>query len=248
MSIKASLRFARRFVRSLFGRDVAHRAEIRLSTSEYGSGHGGWILHPKVLSPTSIIYSFGVGRDVSFDLALIEKHGVCVHAFDPTPKAAAWVAEQDLSSCFRFHPIGIAEFSGMATFNAPRNPEFVSYTTTNEGDAGQAVEARVCRLAQIMHQLGHAHVDVLKLDVEGSEYTVIPDILASGLDVRQILVEFHHRFDDIEPAQTNEIVELLRHHDYRLFHVSPRGEEYCFIRSDQIPAAGDTSTRDAAQR
>ncbi|MEX0821211.1 MAG: FkbM family methyltransferase [Rhodothermales bacterium] len=234
MTYKALLRRARRWVRSLFGRDVSHRPELRLATHEYGSDYGKWVLYTDRISRESIIYSFGVGRDVSFDTALIAAHGVTIHAFDPTPRSARWVADQNLPASFHFHQIGIADYNGTAKFNAPLNPDFVSYTTTEEGDAARAIEARVRHLARIMQELGHEHVDVLKLDVEGSEFEVIPDILSSELDVRQILVEFHHRFASIEISRTNEIVDLLRSRDYRLYYVSPRGEEYSFIRADQI--------------
>ena len=30
-----------------------------------------------------MVYSFGVGQDISWDLAMIERFGVTVHAFDP---------------------------------------------------------------------------------------------------------------------------------------------------------------------
>jgi len=38
---------------------------------------------------TAVVYSLGIGEDISFDLALIEKYGARVHAFDPTPKVNA---------------------------------------------------------------------------------------------------------------------------------------------------------------
>ena len=34
-------------------------------------------------------------------------------------------------------------------------------------------------LADIANELGHSHIDVLKMDIEGSEYEVIENILES---------------------------------------------------------------------
>jgi len=40
----------------------------------------------------------------------------------------------------------------------------------------------------ITRELGHNHIDVLKMDIEGSEYDVIGTILASPVTIDQILV------------------------------------------------------------
>jgi len=35
------------------------------------------------------------------------------------------------------------------------------------------------------------------MDIEGAEYEVIDDLIASGIRPKQILVEFHHRFKNV---------------------------------------------------
>jgi hypothetical protein len=52
----------------------------------FGTKYGGFYVYPDRLCQESIIYSFGVGEDVSFDLELIEKYNCHVFAFDPTQK------------------------------------------------------------------------------------------------------------------------------------------------------------------
>jgi hypothetical protein len=46
------------------------------------------------------------------------------------------------------------------------------------------------RMADLMVELGHDHIDILKLDIEGSWYEVLQDILASKLSISVICVEF----------------------------------------------------------
>ncbi|GIS18490.1 MAG: hypothetical protein CM15mP120_04060 [Pseudomonadota bacterium] len=43
-----------------------------------------------------------------------------------------------------------------------------------------------------MRDLGHDHLDVLKMDIEGAEYAVLDDMLQSNILPDQLLVEFHH--------------------------------------------------------
>ena len=48
-----------------------------------GSGDGEWCLCADDLDSESVIYSFGVGYDIGFELGLIRRLGCEVHAFDP---------------------------------------------------------------------------------------------------------------------------------------------------------------------
>ena len=235
MGLKGRLRYLRRLARAGLGRDVGYRAEILRPAEWFGSTYGGWMVSPERLASDSVIYSFGVGTDASFGLALIRRFGLTVHAFDPTPKAIEFVKSRDMPAGYVFHDIGIADYDGTATFEAPRIPDWDSYTLMKgEGDRDHVVTATVRRLSSIMQDLGHARIDVLKLDVEGAEYGALADLITSGVDVRQILVEFHHRFKSIGVRQTTDAVELLRRNGFKIFYVSPNGEEYSFIRNDQL--------------
>ena len=235
MELKSSLRYLRRLAQAGLGRDVAYRAEVRLPAEWFGSTYGGWMVCPKRLTADSIVYSFGIGRDASFGLELIRRLGLTVHGFDPTPKAIEFVRSSDMPPSYIFHDIGIADYDGTATFEAPRNPTWDSYTLLEgEGDRDHVVTATVRRLSSIMQDLGHSQIDILKLDVEGAEYGALADLIASEIDVRQILVEFHHRFKSVGLQQTADAVELLRRSGFKTFYVSPNGEEYSFIRNDQI--------------
>jgi len=224
------LRLLRRAPRILLGQDFLQRRQVAVPTEDYGSDYGGWTLCPDGLTSDSVVYSFGVGEDISFDLGLIDRFGVRVHAFDPTPRSRAWIERQVLPERFTFHDIGVAAFEGTATFHAPADPAHVSFSMVSLPGTGSVVEAPVYRLATLLDRLRHDHVDLLKMDIEGAEYEVLDDLVASGLDVRQILVEFHHRFERSGVRRTKAAIQRLNEHGYRIFHVSPRGEEFSFIR------------------
>jgi FkbM family methyltransferase len=216
----------KRLVRQALGTELRYFPQLRIPKRRYG----GWWFAPEGLSRGSIVYSLGVGEDIGFDLALIERFGASVHAFDPTPGAVEWVRSRQLPAGFHFHPVGIADFDGVAEFSAPVAEGNVCFTLLErEGGRGPAIEAEVRRLPTVLAELGHDHIDLLKMDIEGAEYTVLPDLIRSGIPVRQILVEFHHRFRNVGNEPTRQAVELLLANGYRILHISASGREYSFV-------------------
>lgn len=212
------------------GLDPVHRVELVCPRLHLGSDYGGWTIQPDLLDSTSIVYSFGVGQDVSFDLALIERFGLTVHAFDPTPRSSAWVRAQQLPKAFVFQESGLADFDGFATFHPPQRENHVSYSTVSRVARGVLpIQREVFRLETIMRALGHERIDLLKMDIEGSEYGVIDALVESQIQVRQLLVEFHHRLPGVGATKTDDAVRQLRQRGFKLFSLSPSGEEYSFV-------------------
>jgi FkbM family methyltransferase len=179
-----------------------------------------------------LVYSFGVGEDVSFDLELIRRFDVQLHAFDPTPRSIEWLKTQELPSAFKIHEYGIADFDGTCEFFPPSDPAHISHTSLAGSRPLPPIKVPVHRLATIMQMLGHERIELLKMDIEGAEYDVIADMLSDGIEVRQLLVEFHHRWPQLGINKTRRAVQMLNKAGYRLFNISPSGEEYSFMYVD----------------
>jgi FkbM family methyltransferase len=215
---------------------VHYRRQVQCYLARVG-GHpvthyGEWALCPTGLSAESVVYSFGIGEDISFDLDLIRRYGIRVHAFDPTPASHRWLATQATPDALVVYDYGLADYDGTASFHAPANPGHISHSMLSASHTGsETIDVPVHRLGTIMATLGHERIDLLKMDIEGAEYDAITDLVESGLDVRQMLVEFHHRFDTVSPERTAEAVRQLNSAGFRIAHVSARGEEYTFVRS-----------------
>jgi predicted PolB exonuclease-like 3'-5' exonuclease len=95
--------------------------------------------------------------------------------------------------------------------------------------SGDGVKAPIKRLQTIMKELGHNHIDVLKMDIEGGEYEVIEDMLASSIKPKQLLVEFHHRWAEIGFQKTRKAIQDLHAAGYKRFYLSPAKEEISFL-------------------
>ena len=222
----------RRRIKSWMGRELIVSIQDHRATEYHGSAYGGWAVVPDALSAEAIVYSFGVGDDISFDLSLIHKYGLTVHAFDPTPRSISWVREQSMPPQFVFHDIGIGDHDGTIVLFPPKKDSHMSFTVMDRGARSrqEGVEVPVRRLSTLMRDVGHSRIDVLKMDVEGAEYDVLRTLEEDGIYPTQLLVEFHHRFfpDGIE--RTRAAIQHLNELQYRLVAVSASGEEYTFVR------------------
>jgi hypothetical protein len=171
----------------LFDAVVDCNTTVRLGS--WGDG-GKWLCDPDRLPPATIVYSFGVGNEISFDEEMAAVFGAEVYMFDPTPSVSRqWESYKAGKSRGRghifFHALGLGPVSDEAGRQR---------TLTLEGQPCPAKS-----LSEIAGILGHTHVDILKIDIEGGEFAAFQEMGPAGsliaLRVKQILVEFHLRSD-----------------------------------------------------
>jgi FkbM family methyltransferase len=230
--IQGQIKSVKRAARIFAGRDVYFPKQLHHEVVYLGNEGTSWPVCPAALAEHPLVYSFGVGEDVSFDIEMIRAFDATVHAFDPTPRSVAWIAGQQLPAKFHFHPCGVAAHDGVTKFAPPENPAYVSYTMVAKESTHPSCELPVKRIPTLLSELRHARIDLLKMDIEGAEYAVIDDLLASGIRVKHLLVEFHHRWKEVGVSKTADAIRNLNAADYRIFAVSPSGEEYGFLHTD----------------
>ena len=225
--LRATVQYMKRTVRVLRGRDIWQQVQIESERMRLGN-EPSWCVCPSNLSHSSVVYSFGIGEDISFDLELIRRFGVQVHAFDPTPRSIQWLRGQALPELFTVHDFGVADYDGTCRFFPPANPSYVSHSVIKRETPGPVLDAPVHRLSTIMKMLGHSAIHVLKMDIEGAEYAVLEDLLSSEIRFDQLLVEFHHRWVSVGIEKTQKAIGDLNRVGYWIFDVSPSGREYSF--------------------
>lgn len=221
-----------------------------------GTIYGGWIIPVNAgLSVDSTCYSAGAGEDISFDCALTERFNCCVRIIDPTPRAIQHFANlehavisgerfpvnnstEDYYSIgpenFRrlhFLPIGLADKDSELKFYLPKNSAHVSCSTVNLQKTSEYFTAKCLRLSSIMCQQGDVSIDILKMDIEGAEYAVIRDMVASKLLPRLLLVEFdeaHTPLDCNAGERISQHIELLVRSGMRC--VAVEGSNATFVK------------------
>ncbi len=196
----------------LCGMNNIHQIVFNINCKLYGTEYGGFYLPVNFRIDNSIIYSFGIGEDISFSEAVIKAGGV-VYAFDPTPKAIKYVEQHEIFSTpnFHFFPFGLSDKDEKEVFYLPKRQDWVSGSAILHQyvNGENIVEVEMKTLRSIMKELGHDHIDVLKMDIEGSEFKVTKNLMNPKLetiDFKVCLMETHERF--FAPKEREYIDEL----------------------------------------
>ena len=176
----------------------------------------------------------GLGKEISFDRAIIERYGCRVFGLDPTPISLDYLGRQELPPELIVLPYGLAAEDGQKDFGSPTDglPSF-----STQAHSHDRVLLDVLKLSSVMAKLGHSRVDVLKMDIEGEEFGVIDHMLNERILPTQILVEFHHGYYGISVEKTRKYLGLLRSAGYRIFDISAAGREFSLIQQSAVGAA-----------
>ena len=194
---------------------------------------GDWGFLKDKINKNSVVYSFGVGDDVDFDLAIQNFSGCKVFCFDPTIDGSIFTSEKR-NKKLEFYPWAIADSDGEVTlYERLKSDGMASGMFTvdrNSSVSGNSINVPAFTLRSIMKKLGHTKIDLIKLDVEGAEFAVLESMLGNGLLPEQILVEFHHRFKDFSVKDVKRILRKLEGLRYDVAYVTPTGREVTFVR------------------
>jgi FkbM family methyltransferase len=217
--------------------DLKHLRRGVICTSEwYGHRSSGFYINPDFLHQRSIVYSLGIGDDVSFDKEVIAKHGCFVFAFDPTPKSIRWVAQNMHDPHFVFQPVGIGTNTGPVPFFVSATPqhEHGNAPVGNHASESLKIEVMLKSLKDLADLNGHKKIDVLKLNIDGAEFEIIPAILSSGVRIDQMLIKFHDAYFKDGLERTKNSIAMLQEHGYEVFAVSESDQEVSLIRKSLV--------------
>ena len=104
----------------------------------------------------------------------------------------------------------------------------------DHGGLGEMIEVPVNTLETWMQTNGHTHLNILKIDIEGSEYDVLEDwIRRDFFPFDQLLVEWHFRFLPTMDRH-DAVLKGLKQRGWNLVHSQNNGQETTFIRRSTI--------------
>lgn len=177
-----------------------------------GQGKGGKksMIHPSIaLDPSydCVVYGMGISGNSRFEQHMSRYCPQGVHAFDCTINSTK---PSVFGMNFTFHPTCVGESYDLSSGSiyANKTTDALHFET----------------LPNIMKELRHTHLDILKLDVEGSEWRLLEDL---PVKPRQLFFELHsqgakrryvpqHLIEKKDKAATNAMFLKLFDMGYRV--------------------------------
>lgn len=210
-----------------------------------GTNYGGWSIPKDAnLNNNSIIYSGGVGEDMSFDLKLEDKYKCKIFLIDPTQRAIKHYEEVKefyntkinnftgniqadyLYNIIDLHPDfdnytyinkGLYKEKSKLKFYKQTNPNYVSQSLVNNMYGNDYDEVEVDSIKNIMKTYNHSKIDLLKLDIEGSEIDVLNKMLDDEIYPKYLCIEFDLLLKKKDPNQlTQKLVKRLQENNYKI--------------------------------
>ena len=125
------------------------------------------------------------------------------------------------SNKIKMYNYGIHTTNEILKFYEPSNKDYVSHSLVHGMKSDEYIFVQVKNLKTVMKELNHRHIDLLKMDIEGSECDVINQMLLDGIFPKYIAVEFDlayngERIKDINKC--NDTIQNLLKYNYELIY------------------------------
>ncbi len=219
----------RRFEWQLGRTPVSGRGEPLALGTEYG----GWMVPAALIEPGWICYCVGAGADISFDLALIERFDVRVQSVEPVEQYVREALEAAAGEPrFAAHRAAISPTDGPLRMQRTHNPLGLALSSAELFDTHEFVEVPGRTPASLARELGHTRIDLLKLDVEGGEYEVLPQLDLAALEIKVLAVQLHHNRG---PRAARRLIEHLEKSGFEAVAIKP-AVKLTFARRDLLGA------------
>lgn len=150
------------------------------------------------LDEDSVIVDCGLGCDADFSRELIERYDLRSHGFDPTRKHrySLSLVAMDLERKLILHDKAVAVEKGTCLFHEGWFDESGSLDLAGEkhgGDEFTSFEVETLTLKDLLEYLDLERIELLKMDVTGSEYEILDGTGGDVLErIDQLVIAFHH--------------------------------------------------------
>jgi FkbM family methyltransferase len=201
---------------------------------ELGSHYGGWIVPADGIGDNWTCYCVGAGGDITFDRELVNRYHAIVRCFEPD-EDYVHRAQADTGGLpgFSCHQVAVAIEDGPLRMQRTHIPNSRSLSPADLYDTHDYVEVEGRTLGSLMRELNDEQIQLLKLDIEGGEYDVVPTLDLTAMGVEVFCTQLHHT---ASVRHARDLIAGVQSQGFRLVACKP-AVKLTFLR-DHAVAAG----------
>ena len=192
-----------------------------------GTTYGGWVVDLDSINDGDVIIDAGLGEDISFLEGLNKHKKVKIIGVDPTEKSHRFVESKNLDNLTLIKKAVEKHGVDKITMFKNSNPNHVSESVYSDhaSTKGEKYDIDCISIKELREKYNPS---VIKIDIEGAEYNVIPECIG----VKQVCIEFHHHcISIVDMSKTKEMVKLMLDNGYEIMD-NRRFIEMSFIKVD----------------
>lgn len=184
-----------------------------------GTEYGSYVVPVEQIEDGWTCYCIGTGADISFELSLIRMWRVHVRSFEAVEKLAEYARVIGAGE-----PRLSVEHAALALEDGPLRVQVSDVPVSQSVSAAQLynganyAEVPGRTLPSLMAEHRDPVVDLLKMDVEGLEYSLLPALGLSSLGVKVLCAQFHHT---ATVRGAKRLIAELREQGYHLIACHP---------------------------
>jgi hypothetical protein len=107
---------------------------------------------------------------------------------------------------------------------------------TKDKSVDNKITVRMKCIEDIMKENAHKYIDILKMDIEGSEFSIIENLNYSKINCGQITLEFHQRSFKNGGQMLTKAINTLQANGYYCFAVTKKENVFSFVRKSERSA------------
>jgi FkbM family methyltransferase len=166
----------------------------------------GHTIHPRFVGPSSVVLDVGANLG-NFARQMAERFGCQCHVFEPNPDVFARIPANDR---VRPHRLAIAGRGGVVLLSIDADHEASTLRPVAGKPYLDEIEVPAVTLEEVAGDLGLTSIDVLKLDIEGSEVDVLDACSDDFLRrVGQIALELHDFTGQVPQSEVDRVLGRL---------------------------------------
>ena len=196
---------------------------------------GGYIVDKKIILNSNQLLSYGMGLDWSFELEYLNlnKKG-SVDIYDHTINIFTFL-KPFLKYLKRFLTFRLSYKNLILRFELLR--EYINFIFNKKisfykKKISNSKKIKSVQVNQTFNQLKTFKNIIFKIDIEGSEFEIIEDVITYNENIEMLIMEFHQL--DIRENEFLDIVKKINNY-FHVIHV--HGNNHCGISKNGLPIA-----------
>jgi hypothetical protein len=158
-----------------------------------GANDGGYVTSKSIIIDSSCLLSIGISYDISFEYDFVKLSSVTkpVYMYDKTtqPYSLKYIISRILSSIKFVSPKPMLAY---IRFLFKLNYLLNSNSLLSKKNVSNTSGIKEITISQILSNIPFKEGIFLKIDIEGNEYEILPDIIKHVASFSSVVIEFHN--------------------------------------------------------